>query len=277
MVDRDFGRDPGTRLRGPRQPCEPLANHRFHIGAIEIADGDDRHEVRPVPVLVEAAQPLDGGRLEKFRLPDRESFRIQRSLEEDRELLVLYPRSGPPPSAPFLDHDPALLVHLLRIEDDALGPVFEDLERRRERLRVVHRHLEHVDRLVEARVCVDVGAELHPDRLEIVDERLLLEVLRSVERHVLDEVCEPELVLVLEDGARVHDEAQFRPVLRLIVLVHEVAQAVVQHPGDDGRVRRNRIRRGRGLPRRSGRGERGEKGDGDRNESETGQAGDLHS
>ena len=275
MIDRDFGRDAGTGLRGPGQSPELIADRRFDLGAVEITDRDDGHQVRAVPVLVEAAQPLGRGRLEDLGLPDRQPLRVERPLEQDRELLILNARLRPAPAPPFLDHDAALLVHLFRVEEHALSPVREDAEGGRQHLRVVHRHLQHVDGLVKAGVSVEVRTELHPDRLEVVDERLLLEVLRAVERHVFDEMREPELILVLEDGARVHDEAQFHPVLRLIVLVHEIAQAVVQRPGDDGRIRRNRIRRGRSLRRRSGSGER-EEGGGGRNESEAGQAGRLH-
>jgi hypothetical protein len=67
---------------------------------------------------------------------------------------------------------------------------------------------QHVDRLVEARVRVEVRAELHAHALEIVDQVVLGEVLGAVERHVLDEVREAELGRVLEHRAGVHHEPQ---------------------------------------------------------------------
>ena len=83
-----------------------------------------------------------------------------------------------------------------------------------------------VDGLVERRVRVDVGAELHADLLDVVDDVLLREPLRAVERHVLDEVREPALVVVLEHRAGVDREPQRRALLGLVVLHHVVGEPV---------------------------------------------------
>ena len=93
-------------------------------------------------------------------------------------------------------------------------------------LRLVGRDLQRVDRLVERRVRVEIGAEPHADLLEEVDERLLREALRAVERHVLDEVREAALVVVLEHRARVHREPDLRALLRLLVRQHVVGEPV---------------------------------------------------
>ena len=76
-------------------------------------------------------------------------------------------------------------------------PVLEDLESGGDRRWILCRHLEHIDGLIEARIGIDRGSECHADRFEVVDEFLLLEVFSAIERHVLGEVSETELRVVL--------------------------------------------------------------------------------
>ena len=64
-------------------------------------------------------------------------------------------------------------------------------------------------------------------------------VLRAVERHVLDEVRQPALVLVFEHRTGVDDEPQLGARLRLPVLADVVAQAVRQRAHRDQRIDRN--------------------------------------
>ena len=193
---------PRSGLGGILEIAEVLADPRLDRVRLEVADGDDRHQVGPVPVVVEAPQGLVGRVLEDLAVADRQPLGVARAVEEDGELLVAHARLGAAAESPLLDHDAALLVDLLVLEGDAVGPVLEDLEGRVDDLRVVGRDLEHVDRLVEARVGVDVRAEAHADALEVVDQLLLLEVLGAVEGHVLDEVGQPALVVVLQRSSR---------------------------------------------------------------------------
>ena len=112
---------------------------------------------------------------------------------------------------------------------------------------IVGRNLQLVDGLVEARVGVDVRAEAHADRLHERDDVLLREVARAVERHVLDEVREPALIVVFEDRAGVDDEPELGAALRLLVRADVVAQAVRQRADGDPRVDGNGRRQRRVL------------------------------
>ena len=132
-------------------------------------------------------------------------------------------------------------VHVLR-------PVLEDEERAVDDRRILGRNLQLEDGLVEAGVRVDVRAEAHADRLHERDDPLIREVLRAVERHVLDHVGEPALVLVLEDRAGADDEPELGAVARRLVGADVIAQAVRQRadgdPRIDGNLLRKRYRRG---------------------------------
>ena len=84
-----------------------------------------------------------------------------------------------------------------------------------QRARLVRRHVEHVHRFVEARIGVDVRAEPRADRLEIADQLARLEMRAAVERHVLEHVREPALIVGLVDRAGLHRQAQQRAIFRL--------------------------------------------------------------
>ena len=68
----------------------------------------------------------------------------------------------------------------------------------------------------------------------------------AVERRVLDEVREAELVVRLEDGTGVDHEPQFGAILGLLVLADVILEAVRERPDSDFRV----YRQGRGQIRR---------------------------
>ena len=68
------------------------------------------------------------------------------------------------------------------------------------------------------------------------------EVLRAFELHVLDEVREPQLVVVFEHRAGLDDQPQLGAVRRLRVRAHVVAQPVRQRADDDLRVDRHLLR-----------------------------------
>src|SRR5690606_18298312 len=76
--------------------------------------------------------------------------------------------------------------------------------------------------------------------LEVVHQLLLREVLRPVERHVLDEVGQTALVLVFENGAGVDDQPQLGALRGLAVHADVVAKAVGQCTRGDAGIQRKR-------------------------------------
>ena len=65
---------------------------------------------------------------------------------------------------------------------------------------------------------------------------------RAVERHVLDEVSQPQLLVGLQDRAGIHDKAQLSALFRLQIPADVVANAVRQ--GADANFWIDRQRRG---------------------------------
>ena len=136
--------------------------------------------------------------------------------------------AGAQAAAPLFDHDAALLLDLGGIERQPAGEIGQRGQPVRDDLRLVGRQLEHVDRLVEARIGVDVRPEPRADRFERRDQRSRLEMRAAVERHVLDEMREPLLVVGFLQRSGLDRQPQGHALLRPGVLAHEILEAVRQ-------------------------------------------------
>ena len=172
LAVRRASRSSGARAGAPAAAdrAEVLADQRLDARRVEVADRDDRHQVRPVPVAVEAPQRRRRKVLQRLRAC--RSAAARRSglrCEQDGELPVAAcaprrpgraatPRSPPrAPSRPRPSRRRSPCAQSSRI----CTPVSSTPAR-------VGRDGEHVDGLVEARVGVDVGPEAHPDALQVV-------------------------------------------------------------------------------------------------------------
>ena len=173
--------------------------HRLHRGDVEVADRNDPHQVRPVPIGVKLLQPVRLRILNDLHLADREPLRVARSFQDDGELFVADAGGRAQSETPFFSDDATLLLDLHRIERHVLRPVLENQKRPVENVGFVQRHLQLIDRLIEARVGVQVRTEPHTDRFHETDKLLLRKMRGPVERHVLDEVSKSALVFVFEN------------------------------------------------------------------------------
>ena len=211
-----------------RRRCEVAADQFHHRLRIEVAHHGHRHQVGPVPALVEADQVVPGGRLDHLRHADREPHGILRLAEQHGKLQVPDARRRAAPRAPLFQHHAALLFHLLRVEGDGEGPVAEDLERGFDYVRVVGWYLDLVDGFIERGVCIQVGAELGADRLQVLDDLVARKALGAVERHVLDVVRETAFVLFLQDRAGAYRQPELRAVERFAVFLDVPGEAVAE-------------------------------------------------
>ena len=80
-----------------RHPVEVCLDQLLDLRRIEVTDRYHRHEVGPVPRVVEPGQLLVGEVLQDLHLAYGEAFRVARVGEHDRELLVLNACAGSTP------------------------------------------------------------------------------------------------------------------------------------------------------------------------------------
>ena len=156
-----------------------------------------------------------------------------------------------------------------------MRPVLHDEHRPIDHGEAVGGNLQLVHRLVEARVRVHVRAEPHAERLDERDHVLPGKVLRAVEGHVLDEMRQAPLVVVLEHRPGVDDQSQLGAPARLPVRPHEILQPVGEPAFADLRIDRDdlgeRVGRRRGG-RPLGHGRSGREDDDDEGEQQPARA-----
>ncbi|MNK97191.1 hypothetical protein D3C87_1175090 [compost metagenome] len=164
---RHFRIQPRARLRGIFQLAEMLADQLFSLFRLHITDHHHGHQVGTVPVFIET---LDGFRLEGFQhgfLADRHAFRVARTVQQLRIQHLVHAVAGALAQARLFQHDAALAVDVGRVEFQAMRPVFQHEKTLFQVFLLVRRNRQHVDGFIETRVGVQVGAELHADRLQI--------------------------------------------------------------------------------------------------------------
>ncbi len=102
---------------------------------------------------------------------------------------------------------------------------------------------EVIDSLVEAGEGVDILAKAYAYALQEVDDALVGEILGAVEGHVLQEMREAVLVILLKDGADFLSYVELGGVLRELIVADDVGEAVAEAADDHGGVRRERRER----------------------------------
>jgi hypothetical protein len=217
-------------------------DEQFHLDRIEVAHRDHSHEIGSIPIGVELLETVVRERPNDLWLADWQPVGVTRILEQDRQLCVQHPGAGSESGSPFLQDDAALFVDLFRIERDSVRPFLQDEQRAIDHGWIVGRNLQLVDRLVEARVGVDVRAETHARGLQKPDDVLLRKTARAVEAHVLNEVSETALIIVFENRSCVDDQPKLRAILRSLVGPDVISQAVGERTHGNPRVDGNHCR-----------------------------------
>ena len=232
---REFGR---TLRRGR----EVLADQGFDLVRVQVAHRDERHEIGPVPALVEAAQVVRGCRLDDLLQADRQPHRVPGVAEQHRVLPVADALAGAPAEPPLLQHHAAFAFHLIRVQGHRVRPLAEDVEGGRDHLGIGG-DLQQVHGLIEAGVGVEVGPEGGADRFQVVDDLVAGEGGGAVEGHVLQVVGEAALGLLFQHGAGLDPEPELDAVGRLRVDLDVVGHPVPQRAAAHLRIERNLVLR----------------------------------
>ncbi|MNJ36400.1 hypothetical protein D3C77_311860 [compost metagenome] len=254
----------------------------FHLIDVEVADRDHRRAFGAVIGLVELDEALARRGADDAQVADRQAVRQALAGRQQGDLgLERAQGRGVAQALLPLDHA-ALGVDVLGLHQ-GFGDLFaHDPQRGVDGLVVGARQLQHIGGLVEAGEGVGVGAEGQAETFQNAQQFVLGHIGRAVEGHVLHEVGQAQLVVVLHQRAGGDPQAQRRLARRRGVLQDGVAHAVGQDAEADGCIggnvagrlgpRLGRLQRGRGVLRRDGR--RRRQGDGGkRRAAHQGQAG----
>ncbi len=141
----------------------------------------------------------------------------------------MYPLVGSKPEPPLLQDDAPFLVDGHSVEGDVVRPVLKDEQRRVDHRGIVGGNLQFVHGFIEARVCIDVRAKPHAERLHEAADFLPGEMQRTVEAHVLGL---PVRADVIAQAIRERADRDKR------IDRNGLAERGVLNAGDDGRLLR---------------------------------------
>ncbi len=143
----------------------------------------------------------------------------------------------------LLENDLSLVVDLLIKEQNPVGEVTENRHRLFDRLRLRIRHEQLINRLLVIGMRVRVRPETHSQLVHVWNQLARLEVLRTIERHVLQKVRQPVLRLRFIQSARVDMQEERRAIRRILMLPDDVRKPIVELPIDIVRVARQIVAR----------------------------------
>ena len=197
---------------------------------VNVADHDHGLQVRTVPVVVETADHFGFEALDDLNQTDGQTFRIAGVGEHDGEPFLAHTVGSAVAHAPLFGNDTALIFNFLRVVQKTVGPSVQDVDTHVDVLLVVGGHGDFEHRFIKTGVGVDAETEDDTDFLKFGNHLVVGITFDAVESHVLGEVGETLLVVILLVGTGVDGETELHAAFGLRVLADVVGHPVFQFP-----------------------------------------------
>ena len=208
----------------------------FHLVHVNVTHDDDGLQVGTIPVVVEVFDDLVVEVLDDVEQSDGHTVGIAGVLHQDGPPLLAHTVVGTESEAVLFGDDASFGIDFSVVVEQAVRPAAQDLQAEVKILGIVERHRNHIHSLVEGGVGVEVGAEHHAQTLQLVDHRVAGHSLDAVEGHMLGEVGQTALVVVLLVGAGIDGKAEFHHLLGLGVATDVIGHPVAEFTDADTRV-----------------------------------------
>ena len=220
-------------LRRIGRRCGDVGHHGLdlllHGIDIDVTNDDHSLIVGTVPLVIEGLQIIVREALQTVQITYKVAMLVLRAAAYGLDHVDRRTPRGTVTRTQLLHDHAALRVDLLGLQRDEVRPVVQHQQRRVDHALALYGYIGHIIlRQVPRSEGVEVGAELHADLLEILRQTLLREVLRTVEGHVLEEVGQTLLRVVLLYGSNIVYDIELGHALRFLVVADVVGQSVGQ-------------------------------------------------
>ena len=221
-------------LLGQHDGREEFLDLLLHAVDVDVAHHDDALVVGAVPLLVVLLQEGALKVVDNLHQSDGHAVAVLGAGVELGQVALQHAHLGTGAQAPLLVDDATFLLYLLLLQQQAVGPVVEDEQAGVDDGLAHGGHVaDVVDRLVDGGIGIEVGAELDADGLAPAQQFVALEMLGAVEGHVLQEVGQSALVVVLLDGAHALGDVELGALFGPVVVADVVGQSVVKFADAD--------------------------------------------
>ena len=209
--------------------CKHGLDFLLHDIHVHIAHDDDSLQVGTIPAAIVGAQVLVREIHHDVHRTDGHTVGIFTALIQNVESILLHAHHGRAAHAPLLVDNATLLVNFLAVERQVVAPVVQDKQARVHRTLNLHVYIVHViHRLVKRSIGIQVLAKLHADTLQVLFQSVAREVCGTIEAHVLQEVSQTTLVLLLLHGTHLLRDVEVGPMLRPFIVTDVIRQPVGQ-------------------------------------------------
>ena len=209
-----------------------IGKHRLQLLldfiGVNVAHNNQSLQVWTIPFAVIAAESLIGEVLHDLHRADGHAVGILAVLADKGQSFFYETQLGAAAHTPLLFDDAALLVDFLVLEQQVVAPVVQDEQTGIDGSDCLDIHIIYIIySLVEGRIGVEVLAELHADALQVLLQGITRKVCRAVEAHVLEEVCEATLVVLLLHGTHTLRDVEVTTLLRPFVVADIIGESVL--------------------------------------------------
>ena len=195
---------------------------------VDVTRHHDDHPLRPVPGTIERQKLVARGGLDHVLEADRLPFGVARAREQERQHRLGRSLAGAVTRTLLAQDHAAFGVDLGGRQGQSAGDLAQDTKALVEQPLVIAGQIELVDGVGEAGAGVGVRAEGEAGALQELDQLARRQVLRALERHVLEEMGEPALLLGLHQRARLDHQAEADPIGGRATGSNGIAQPVGQ-------------------------------------------------
>ena len=233
-VLRDFKE--GARTRGFHRGDgrEYLFDAPFHPRHVEVAHHGDGFQVGAVPFVVEVAEGLGFEVLDDVKAPDDVAHGVLRAFVKHGHDLALYAELRRAARAPFFGDDSPLGIDFVTVEGQVVRPVVQYQQAGVQQVYVCGGHgADVVHRFVLGGVGVEVAAESDTVFFQGRNNSFAGKVFCTLEGHVLQEMRQTVLCVVLKQGTGVADDVETGTLFGLFVVTEVVGDAVGQLANHD--------------------------------------------
>ena len=140
--------------------------------------------------------------------------------------------------AKFLHNNTTLRVNLRWLKCNKLRPVVKNKESQIDVLCCYGQILNLILCIVPRCRSIEVKTELNSRSLQTLNHRLIWEILRAIESHMLKEVSQSLLVILLLHSTHIVVDIETRLTLGLLIVADIVGHTIIQFANANGRVER---------------------------------------
>ena len=199
----------------------------FYLVHIDVTHNHYTLQIGTIPLFVVSAEEIGFKVVDDFHQTNGHAIAIFAAGIEFGQTAFENAHHSTRAHAPFFVNHATFLLNFFLFEQQTAGPVCED-EETRINVASLHRNIvDVIDCFVSRGVSIEVFSKLHTNTFAVFDELSVFgKVLRTIESHVFEEVCQTALVVVFLHRTHLLGNVEVYLSFGLFIVTNVVGQSV---------------------------------------------------